>query len=135
MSDKQVDPSQLSIELLKSVLSTQAAYGRWLVNALWVMHASTIVGLIAAYDKFQRQHPLASLLPFVIGIVLAFVAAFAMWWSFSYAVLEVDTAIKAGGWPDWDKKAMRAYHIAASLGVSSLLCLVSGGFLVLCTWS
>jgi hypothetical protein len=133
-TDKQADPSQLSIELLKSVLSTQAGYGRWLVNTLWLMHSGAISGLVVNKDKFHEA-PHLSLLCFVIGVVLGFIAAFAMWWSFSYALLEVNNALKAGRWPDWDKRAMRAYHAAALFGFASLVCLAVGGLAAWWVWA
>jgi len=126
----------LSMELYKSVLSTQSAYGRWIFNVLWLVHSGALAGLIAAKatGKLGDHTNWNALGPFVLGIVFAIAASFAMWWSFSYAVKEVHEAIRQDRWPEWSNKSMWTYNVAALFGIVSLLCLAGGSYLVADTW-
>lgn len=126
-------------DLEKAFISTQAEYGKWLINTLWLLHSGSIVGLLFKHAGANPPPYLNALWWFVIGIILAFGSGFATWLNFTVAanvfgrvlsdperVLKVDTRdscrIKLTLW------------LAVASGILSVACLVIGALAVWCTW-
>lgn len=146
-TDLQVKQAELTyqsiLELRKSSYASQAEYGRWMINTLWLMHSGAIVGLL--FKAHVGEHPPAyagSLFWFVVGIVFAFIAAFSAFWNFTFAAQLFHTWADARmlssleAWP----KAVKMRRFATTLWISmagglfSLGCLVLGSYFVMQSW-
>ncbi|HWL06742.1 MAG TPA: hypothetical protein VNQ99_17700 [Xanthobacteraceae bacterium] len=64
--------------------AAQVAIAKWLINALWLMHAGVIVGVLAKIDAWNLPPSnVPRLWPFVAGILCAFSAGAATWANYS----------------------------------------------------
>ncbi|HEY0329500.1 MAG TPA: hypothetical protein VGC77_10405 [Rhodopseudomonas sp.] len=135
---------QSIIELRKSAYSSQAEYGRWMINTLWLMHSGAIVGLL--FKAHAGEHPPAyagSLFWFVAGIVFAFIAAASAFWNFTFAAqlfhswADARMLSNLDAWPKRVKtlRFVITLWISMTGGLLSLSCLVLGSISVLHNWN
>lgn len=86
---------------LKQTREFQTQHSKWLINTLYLLHSGAIVGLLSKTPFEKLPQLTIPLWWFASGLSLAFLAGFATWTNYRYAInahVEALKAIKGGTW-------------------------------------
>jgi len=122
--------------------TTQASLGKWLINALWLMHAGVIVGTLTKIDGLNAPPSyVGKLWFFVMGILFAYIAGAAAWANYAVrtaSFLETRRRLINGSIlePHAGQSGRLRWTGGVGIGAAlvSLLLLIVGGFAVLQGW-
>lgn len=119
---------------------TQADHSKWLINTLYLLHSGAIAGVVSRMPIEKIPLFVNSVIWFVIGLALAFLAGLATWANYDIyirAYSEMIKRIRRDQWkPDELPKIAKFVSLSAwlalLLGLASFVCLAIGALSTLC---